>query len=138
MAHGKTVAVSTVTSVASTSSSLRVGGHPVMTYTTLDGRVLDLSGLTGEERAFLDRCAAAYRDGVTWVTLSRLVEGAENPLVRAEGGRITRSAWDHPLFQAIPPKIPDRPTPRPRRRPGGRRVRGAADFHASWCQPTLA
>ena len=63
--------------------------------------MLDLSGLTGEERAFLDRCAAAYRDGVTWVTLSRLVEGAENPLVRAEGGRITRSAWDHPLFQAI-------------------------------------
>ena len=72
-----------------------------MTYTTLDGRVLNLSGLTADERAFLDRCVAAYRDEMAWDALSRLIEGIENPLVRAEGGRITRAVWDHPLFQAV-------------------------------------
>ena len=72
-----------------------------MMYTTLDGRVLELSGLSEDERVFLDRCVAAYRDGTAWEALSRLVEGVENPLVRAEGGRITRTVWDHPLFHAV-------------------------------------
>jgi len=72
-----------------------------MMYTTLDGRVVELSGLSEDERAFLHRCVAAYRDGMAWEALSRLVEGVDNPLVRAEGGRITRAVWDHPLVQVV-------------------------------------
>lgn len=73
----------------------------MLTYTTLDGRVLNLAGLTPEERSYLERCAAAYRVGTPWEALSRLVEGVENPLVRAAGGRVTRAVWEHPLFQAV-------------------------------------
>lgn len=72
-----------------------------MRYTTLDGRVLDLSALTVEEHAYFDRLYAAYQDGTTWGAFSRLVEGAENPLLRATGGHITPAVWDHPLFQAV-------------------------------------
>lgn len=71
------------------------------TYTTLDGRVLDLRDLTEEEREFFEWMYAAYRDGMTWGPFSRLVEGVENPLVRATGGWITPAVWDHPLFQAV-------------------------------------
>jgi hypothetical protein len=71
------------------------------TYTTLDGRVLDLTGLPDEERIFLARCYAAYRAGVSWEEFIALARGAGNPLVRAAGGRITQGVWDHPLFQAV-------------------------------------
>ena len=73
----------------------------MLTYTTLDGCLLDLTGLTTEERAFFERMYAAYRDGMAWGPFSRLVEGVENPLVRAAGGWITPAVWDHPLFQAV-------------------------------------
>ena len=72
-----------------------------MRYTTLDGRVLDLSALTDEERAYFDRLYAAYQDGATWGSFSRLVEGIEIPLLRATGGHVTPAVWDHPLFQAV-------------------------------------
>ena len=71
------------------------------TYRTLDGQTLDLRGLTAEERAFLDSCVAAYRRGAEWVTLSRMVEGRENPLVRATDGWITATVSRHPLFRAV-------------------------------------
>jgi hypothetical protein len=73
----------------------------MLTYRTLDSRVLDLGRLTAEETAFLDRCIAAYRDGVTWEALSRLVEGTDNPLLRETGGRVTPAIWEHPLYQAV-------------------------------------
>ena len=73
----------------------------MQTYTTLDGRVLDLTRLTNDERAFLDRCVSAYREPVSWEALAHLVEGPENPLLRATGGRITQAVWDHSLFQAV-------------------------------------
>lgn len=72
-----------------------------MTYTTLDGRVLDLGNLTDEERSFFDRCVAAYRQGVAWEDFANLVGGAENPLLRSTGGRVTRAVWEHPLYQAL-------------------------------------
>ncbi|MCX6024040.1 MAG: hypothetical protein NTZ05_20375 [Chloroflexi bacterium] len=71
------------------------------TYTRTDGRVLDLSELTPEERAFLDRSFAAYQDGAGWDDFSRLVGGMENPLVRAAGGWVTRAMSDHPLWLAL-------------------------------------
>ncbi len=71
------------------------------TYTTLDDTILDLTALTGEERAYFDHCYAAYRTGVTWSALSDLIAGEGNPLVRRAGGRITRAVWEHPLYQAL-------------------------------------
>jgi hypothetical protein len=71
------------------------------TYRTLDGEVLDLSRLDAAERAFFARCYAAWREGIDWTTLARLVEGDENPLLRATAGVITRQVYRHPLFQAV-------------------------------------
>lgn len=71
------------------------------TYTRLDGRVVDLTPLTAEERTFFDRCLAGYRDGMPWPDFVRLAEGTENPLIRATGGMVTRAVWKHPLFQAV-------------------------------------
>lgn len=73
-----------------------------LTYTVLDGRVLDLSDLGSEERTYFLRCLAAYRDGADYFAFSELVDQAEhNPLLRATGGWITRAVLEHPLFQAV-------------------------------------
>jgi hypothetical protein len=69
-------------------------------YTTLEGRVLDLTRITQEERAYLYQCVAAYRAGLPWPTFTDLAEGTGSPLVRAAGGRVTQAVWDHPVFQA--------------------------------------
>ena len=71
------------------------------TYTTIHDTVLDLSELTDEERAYFERCAAAYRAGMRWGAFSNLVTGPDNPLLRPTGGRVTRAVWEHPLFQAV-------------------------------------
>ena len=74
----------------------------VLSYTTLDGEVLDLSGLTREERAHFERCYAAYRRGdVGWGAFTNLVSGPENPLLDASHGRVTRATWRSPLFRPI-------------------------------------
>jgi hypothetical protein len=67
----------------------------------LDGRILDLTELTDEERAYFERCVMAYRDGVSWEMFNRRVEGMDNPLVRAAGGRITDEVWNKNLFRAV-------------------------------------
>jgi len=72
-----------------------------MTYTTLKGKVLDLSSLSDEEKAHFERCAAAYRAGVSWAAFMNLVRTVENPLLKETGGIITEAVWNHPLFQAI-------------------------------------
>src|SRR5688572_21554227 len=75
---------------------------PASTYTTLDGRVLDLTGLDEEERAYIGRCYAAYRRGADFVAFSELVDRKEHsPLLRSTDGVITRAVYDHPLFQAV-------------------------------------
>lgn len=71
------------------------------TYTTLDGRVLDLISLSAEEQRYFERCYQAYLDGAGWVALSRLVDGSANPLLGPTGGWITPQVWDSPLFQAV-------------------------------------
>ncbi|SRR5579885_244702 len=74
----------------------------MLTYTTLDGMVLDLSSLTTEEQAYFDRCISAYRAGLDFTEFfNRLLHGPENPLMRATGGVVTRTVWAHPLFQAV-------------------------------------
>ncbi len=73
----------------------------MQTYTTLDGRTLDLTDLTAGLKAYFERCVTAFRQGMDWLTFSRLVEGTDNPLVREAGGRITREVWGHPLYQAV-------------------------------------
>ena len=74
----------------------------MLTYTTLDGRVLDLGGLTAEERLHFDRAYAAYAAAMPVADFNRgFVFGQESPLLRATGGWVTRAVWDHPLFQAV-------------------------------------
>ncbi len=73
----------------------------MQTYATLEGRVLDLTGLTNDERTFLERCYAAYQDCPPWEEFVALARGPQNPLIRGAGGRITQAVWDHPLFQAL-------------------------------------
>lgn len=72
------------------------------TYQTLESDVLDLSGLTAEERAFFGRCYAAYREGMLeWGAFTNLIAGHENPLVRSTGGWITRAVAETPLYRAV-------------------------------------
>jgi hypothetical protein len=74
----------------------------LLTYTTLDGEVLDLSELTTEERAYFDRTYTTFRAGrLRWGPFANLVTGTENPLTRATGGRVTDTVWTHPLFRAV-------------------------------------
>jgi hypothetical protein len=73
----------------------------MLTYTTLEGQVLDLTGINEHERAYLEGCVAAYRAGIPWETFTELAEGNGNPLVRAAGGRVTQAVWNHPLFQTV-------------------------------------
>jgi hypothetical protein len=72
-----------------------------LTYTTLDGDVIDLSDLNDEERTHFDRCYDAYRRNINWTAFQDLVTGTGNPLVRATKGWVTPAIWDHPLYQAI-------------------------------------
>ena len=71
------------------------------TYTTLDGQVLDLTGLTAEERQHLVRCYLAYRAGMDWGQFSHLVVGPENPMMHHTAGMVTPEMWRHPLYQAV-------------------------------------
>jgi len=71
-----------------------------LTYATLDGCVLDLSGLTADERAYLAHCYAAYRSGMRWSDFGELAHGSQHPLLRATGGQVTLAIWEHPLYQA--------------------------------------
>jgi hypothetical protein len=73
----------------------------VQTYTTLDGDVLDLSGLGEDEQSFFARCYVSYRNGQPWESFMKLVRGTANPTIRASGGVLTRTTWNHPLFRAV-------------------------------------
>jgi hypothetical protein len=74
----------------------------VLTYITLKPEVVDLSDLSPEERAHFAATATAYRAGETWAAFTNArVNGLENPLIRATGGRVTRAVWEHPLYRAL-------------------------------------
>ncbi len=73
----------------------------MQTHVTMSGEVLDLSGLSNEQRAYYGRCIAAYRAGTPRADFIRLVTGPENPLLRETGGWITEAVWRHPLYRAV-------------------------------------
>jgi hypothetical protein len=70
------------------------------TYTTLDGEVLDLAGLTGGERRFLNAVHRIYRERGDWLALTELVNGPDNPVI-GPGRRVTREVANHPLYKAV-------------------------------------
>lgn len=71
-------------------------------YTTVGGLILDLSGLSDDERAYFDRSYAAYQAGTDAGTFNNTyVAGPQNPLLRETDGWITPAVWDHPLYQAV-------------------------------------
>jgi hypothetical protein len=72
----------------------------MVSYLTLDGEVINLDGLTPEERSFLERCRSAYEAGMDWLDFSLLAQGNENPVVRAQG-QVTDSVAGHPLYRAV-------------------------------------
>lgn len=74
------------------------------TYTTLDGRTLDLTELTTEQIALFEQGLALYRRGRSakqFHQLANLVSGRTSPLLASSGGRVTQSVWDQPLYQAM-------------------------------------
>lgn len=73
----------------------------MLTYTTLDGKVLDLTDVRDEERTYFERCVMAYRAGMAWEDFTVLAEGLANPLIRSTDGLITRMIYDTPLYQAV-------------------------------------
>src|SRR5438874_11520152 len=71
-------------------------------YRTLDGKLIDLSALTPEEKEFFDLCYAAFRSQeMHFYDFINLINSVQNPLLRPTGGFVTREVWDHPLWQAI-------------------------------------
>ncbi|MGH2583379.1 MAG: hypothetical protein ACRDJE_00525 [Dehalococcoidia bacterium] len=72
----------------------------MLTYLTLDGDVLDLSGLDETQRAYFDRCYRTFRERRPYDEIFSLVYGAENPLL-GDDRRITRAVSEQPLWQAV-------------------------------------
>lgn len=72
-----------------------------MTYTTIDGVVLDLSNLSVEQSAYLQHCWTALKEGATWEQMQDLLRTRQNPLLRDTGGVITASVYAHPLYRAV-------------------------------------
>jgi hypothetical protein len=60
-----------------------------LTYTTLDGNVIDLRSLTAAERAYFARCYEAFRHGMFWEDFTELSVGPTHLLLRDSGGLIT-------------------------------------------------
>lgn len=73
----------------------------MLTYTSLDGIVLDLARLSELERRFLERAHAAYKAGVTWAEFANsYTNGPDNPVLE-RGRRVSRAVAETPLYQAI-------------------------------------
>jgi hypothetical protein len=74
----------------------------VFTYTTLAGKVLDLTGLSEEERAYFEDCWSAYLAGEESVTFhNERTDSTRNPVLRVTDGWITKENWRHPLLLAL-------------------------------------
>ena len=73
----------------------------MLSYTTLEGEVLDLTSLNPAELEHFTRCLAAYRQGMRWRQfLDDLVDGEDNPVIEP-GRRLTRRALDSVLYRAV-------------------------------------
>lgn len=71
------------------------------TFETLDGDLLDLTGCSDVERAYVERVWQAYRAGAGWHEVSRLVDGPECPMLGPTGGVITREVYHSPAWRTI-------------------------------------
>ncbi len=73
----------------------------MLTYTTLDGDILNLESLGPREREHFDRALVAYRAGMDWARfMNELVDGEANPLIEP-GRRVTRRTLESPLYRAL-------------------------------------
>ena len=72
----------------------------LLTYTTLDQEVIDLTTLTQHERDFFEKSYRLYKERGSWRELTGLVRGPENPVL---GGtrRISREVRETPLYRAV-------------------------------------
>src|SRR4051794_25656941 len=74
----------------------------MLTYTTLEGKVYDLSDLTPEERAYFDESWAAYEANQDRIEFQQQrVFSTQNPVLRATGGLLNDSNFYHPLLRAL-------------------------------------
>lgn len=74
----------------------------MMTYTTLSGKVLDLSSLSDEDQSYFQVCWDAYLEGEDADKFhNERIFSACNPLLRDSGGLLTQSAFDRPLLWAL-------------------------------------
>lgn len=77
------------------------------TYLFLDSRVADLMTLPVEQRRYLDRCIAAYRQPVSAQEFTKLVFGRDNPVLAEPPwpgesfGWVTKEAYTTTLFQVV-------------------------------------
>ncbi len=71
------------------------------TYTTLEGKVLDLTQLSDEEAGILKRAVGAFRHNMDWDIFGNRFLGPKSALLKPTNGRVTKEVWESPLFQAI-------------------------------------
>ena len=72
-----------------------------MTYRTIEGETLDLTGLTDEERRFVVECWERFCGGASWDDAMRMIHGRQNPQLARTGGVVTRDVWYGPMFRAL-------------------------------------
>lgn len=70
-----------------------------ITYTSVDGRVLDLSQLGAPERGYLEMAAQQYEADVPWAEFCQLTYSAANPVIVQ--GRATAKTVESPLFLGL-------------------------------------
>lgn len=72
----------------------------MLTYLTATGEVLDLSDLSGDERAYFDESLKAYQEDESFETFAQRTYSSDNPALRPNG-RVTNETFGHPLFRAV-------------------------------------
>ncbi len=73
------------------------------TYTTIDGRVVDLSELPEQLFDYLRLCLEVWRAGeVDWERFgNEYLYASRNPLLAETDGRVARWVLDHPLYRIL-------------------------------------
>lgn len=69
------------------------------TYTTSNGRILSLEGLSPREQSYLGKALVAYRAGIPWADFCQITHSPDNPAL--EAGRATARSFEGPLMNAI-------------------------------------
>lgn len=71
-----------------------------ITYTTLDGELIDLSGLSPLEEAYFEEMMANWHGRIPFARFADMVVGPPNPIL-ARGHRVTHEVAAHPLYKAV-------------------------------------